>query len=436
MTKTKWTHGSLLKLMARRPGWIDSVEMGSASLGRAMSGVSPNLILVALMISTAGCGKSNSEKESRETPAAATVETSRAVIQPMDRVVIVTGSFHAREQSTLSVKVPGRLEKISVDIGSIVKRGDELARIEGADYELRLRQAEAVLAQARAVVGLPLEGDDDQVDIETTGTIRQAKALLEEATKNRDRIRELRTASIAPQSELDTAESTYAVALSRYQDAMEEIRGRAALVVQRRAELNFARQQLADTITYAPFDGIVHQRLANLGEYVQAGTPLIIIAGVDPLRLRLEIPERESIHVSPGQPVRVTVGGSTNIFSTKVARISPILIEANRMLLVEADVPSVPPLRPGLFAQAEIVVSQNDPALCVPESAIISFVGIEKVFVVKDGKAFEKSITTGRRRGQWVEVFTGVSEGDSVVLSPGRLRSEQSVVEEANAAAR
>jgi RND family efflux transporter MFP subunit len=285
-------------------------------------------------------------------------------------------------------------------------------------------------------VGLPLEGEDDKVDVETTGTIRQAKAVLEEARKNLERVQQLRAEKIAPQSELDTVEAAYAVALSRYQDALEEIRGRAALVLQRRAELNLARKQLADTVTTAPFDGVVHQRLANPGEYVQTGTPLATITSVNPLRLRLEIPERESTQVRPGQRVRVTVGGSTNIFSTTIARVSPILMEMSRMLLVEADIPATPELRPGLFAQAEIIVDENDPALCVPQEAISSFVGIEKVFVVRDGKAWEKNIQAGRRREDAVEVLSGVAPGDVVVLNPGRLRSEQPVIEEANAAAR
>jgi RND family efflux transporter MFP subunit len=200
--------------------------------------------------------------------------------------------------------------------------------------------------------------------------------------------------------------------------------------------LNIARKQLADAVTTAPFDGIVHQRLANLGEYVQAGTPLLIIAGVNPLRLRLEVPERESTQVQPGQRLRVKVGGSSNIYSAEITRVSPVLVQANRMLQIEADVPAAPALRPGLFAQAEIVVNENDPALCVPQEAVTSFVGIEKVFVVKSGKALEKNITTGRRRGNLVEVLSGVAAGDMVVLNPGRLRSEQPVIEEANAAAR
>ena len=274
------------------------------------------------------------------------------------------------------------------------------------------------------------------MDIEQTATIRQAKALLEEARRNRDRVKQLTVDKVAPQSELDTVEAAHTVALTRCQDALETIRGRAALVVQRRAELNLARKQLEDSTTTAPFDGIVHQRLANLGEYVQAGAPLLVIAGVNPLRLRLEVPERLSTSIRPGQRARVTVGGSSNVVSAEIKRVSPILIQANRMLLVEADVPAASPLRPGLFAQAEIIVSENDPALCVPADAVTSFVGIEKVFVVKDGKAQEKNITTGRRHGRLVEVLSGLAAGEVVVLNPGRLRSDQPVVEEANAAAR
>ncbi len=394
-------------------------------------------VLLALVICfTPSCRKSSSGKPAKEPLTVKSVKTARAELKPMDRTVIVTGSFHAREQSTLSVKVPGRLEKITVDIGSVVRKGDELARIERADYDLRVKQAEAVLAQARAVVGLPLEGEDDRIEVENTGTIRQAKAVLDEAAKNRERVKQLRAEKIAAQSELDTVEAAYAVALSRYQDALEEIRGRAALVLQRRAELNLARKQLTDTVTTAPFDGIVHQRLANPGEFVQTGTPLAVIAAVNPLRLRLEIPERESTQVRPGQHVRVTVGGSTNVYSAEIARVSPILVETSRMLLVEADVPAAPELRPGLFAQAQIIVNQDEPAVCVPEGAISSFVGIEKVFVVKAGKALEKNVRTGRRRGIFVEVLSGVAAGDVVVLNPGRLRSEQPVIEEANAAAR
>src|SRR5678815_4566856 len=105
---------------------------------------------------------------------------------------------------------------------------------------------------------------------------------------------------------------SYKVALSRYQDAIEEIRNRQALMAQRRSELSLARQQLADTSVYAPLDGVVQEKRASVGEYLAAGAPVVNIVKMDPLRLRAEVPEREAKNVRSGQNVRVTIDGDTN----------------------------------------------------------------------------------------------------------------------------
>ena len=86
----------------------------------------------------------------------------------MERTVAATGTLAAQEQGTLSIKVPGRLLTLAVDLGSVVKKGDILAQVDPQDYELRVRQAVAALAQSRAALGLPLDGANDAVEIEKT----------------------------------------------------------------------------------------------------------------------------------------------------------------------------------------------------------------------------------------------------------------------------
>jgi len=355
------------------------------------------------------------------------VSVARAEMRAIPRAISATGSLAAQEQSTLSAKVAGRLERLNVDIGSVLRQGDLVAQIEPRDYDLGLQQAAAALAQARTALGLPLEGDDDRIELERVTAVKQAQAVLEEAGKNRDRVKSLSVSGIASQSEVDTVESAYTVAMARYETALEESRGRMATAAQRRAELEQARKRLADASVRAPFDGAVQARPASVGEYVAVGAPIVQLVKTDPLRLRLEVPERECLLVRTGQLVHLLVEGDTNTYSGWIARLSPAVDEQTRMLRVEADVPRQGALRPGLFARARIIVTEQEQALTVPAEAMITFAGLEKVVVVQDGKAVEKVVTTGRRGPDWVEVVTGLGAGEMLVLSPGGLRTGQRV---------
>ena len=120
--------------------------------------------------------------------------------------------------------------------------------------------------------------------------------------------------------------------------------------------------------------GIVHYRHANAGQYVAAGTPIVTIVQMHPLRLRTAVPEREARNIRAGLPVRVTVEGAPGVHVGQVARMSPSFDEANRTLLVETEVSNTAGvLRPGAFARAEIVVSAGQRALIVPPSALATF---------------------------------------------------------------
>jgi RND family efflux transporter MFP subunit len=327
----------------------------------------------------------------------------------------------------LSAKVPGRLLTIAVDLGSIVKQGDLLAQVDPQDYELRLKQALAALAQARATLGLATEGTNDTVEVEKTSLVKQAKAVFDEATKNRERVLNLAKTGITPQSEVDTVEAAYIVALNKYEAALEEARTRQATLAQRRAEVDIAGKQLSDTALRAPFDGAIQSRLAGLGEFLQAGTPVVTLVRTDPLRLRLEVPERDAAGVRTGQMVRLRVEGDTNAVTGRIARVSPAITEQNRMLIIEADIRNDGSLRPGLFVRGDVITNEHDEGLAVPTNAIVTFAGIEKVVAVEDGKAMEKTVTTSRRGAGWIEIVSGLKAGERVVLDPGNLRTGQAV---------
>jgi multidrug efflux pump subunit AcrA (membrane-fusion protein) len=351
-----------------------------------------------------------------------------AAERALARTVVATGTLAAEDQMTLSAKVAGRLERIDVDLGSRVRRGRQVAKLDQTDFKLRIEQAEAALQQARARLGLSPTGTDERVDPEQTAIVRQARAVLEEARLTRDRSVRLLEQQLIARAQLDTAQANLLVAESRYQDAVEEVRNRQAVLAQRRSELELARQQLADTVVVAPVDGAVSQRQASTGEYLAAGAPMATLVRIHPLRLRLSVPERESSSVRVGQAVRLTVDGDTTIYGGKIVRLAPIVQELNRTLMVEAEVPNERDLlRAGAFARAEIVTEASQPVLTVPASALVVFAGVEKVLVVRGGKTAEVRVQVGRRLGEDLEILDGLKRGEAVVDRPGNLTGGQTV---------
>ena len=208
------------------------------------------------------------------------------------------------------MKVPGRLEMVAVDLGSTVAAGQVIARLQTTAYKLRVAQADATLRQARARLGLSGDGDD-AVDPQQVGVVRETRAVLEEAELTLGRVRTFVERGISPRADLDAAEAAFKVASSRYQDALEEVRGRQAILSQRRSELELAQEQLSAAVLEAPFAGQILARAAAPGQYVDAGTPIATLVRLDPLRLRVEVPERAAPSVKRGQTVRITVEGET-----------------------------------------------------------------------------------------------------------------------------
>jgi len=385
------------------------------------------LVAAVFLTSCKGDYQASTRQNRGEDRATRQVKTTAVAETPFGETVTANGTLAAYDRTTVSVKVPGRLRVISVDLGSIVSRGQVIAQLDNTDYQLRVQQSEASLAQARARLGLDPEGTDDRVDPEKTSTVRQARAVLDEARYNRDRAARLVEQGVIAKAEFDSANAAFKVAEGRYQDAYEEIRNRQGVLAERRSELALARQQLKDTAVVAPLNGIVQEKIASVGEYLAAGAPLVNIVRMDPLRLRAEIPERESQSVHTGQDVRVTVEGDPAVYLGKIMRLSPVIAEQNRVLVVEADVRNNGHLRPGSFARAEIVTNDAKMAVTVPNNAIVTFAGIEKVIVVQNGKALEKPITTGRRSAEFTEVVAGVAVGEKVIVDPGNLQSGQTV---------
>jgi membrane fusion protein (multidrug efflux system) len=319
----------------------------------------------------AGCaGPGDSQVTAQPTATAAAealqVTVVRVTERPTKRLLKFVGTLFGNEEVTLSSQVEGQLNALRVDLGDQVKAGDVLAEIDDVSARAQLREVEARLAKARA----------------------------DEA-----RGRELMKSNVISLQEYEAMQTAVAVAEAQ-RDAMHV--------------------QLAHKRVRSPLTGSVAKRLVSVGEYVRPGTPLFDLVADDPLTLRGDVPERFAEELAVGQAVEIKVDAyPDDVFAGTLLRVSPAANAENRSITVEAAVPNAGRrLKAGFFASANIVTRTDDRALVVPETAVISFAGVTKLFVVRDNVARERHVRLGSREADGlVEILEGLQPDEQVATS-------------------
>lgn len=345
------------------------------------------------------------------------VDTVRVERVPWPHIVRAQGSLVADEISQIGATVAGRVAIVHHDLGDAVEQGDPLVTLDQEEFRLQVAQAEAQLHEARAAVGLSPEMPLEMLDSAQSPPVREAKTVWEEAKLRLERAKGLRDAMAISTEEYEQAAAAEQVAAARYASALNSANERVAQIRVRAADLALAKRRLAEAVTSAPFRGFILQRHVAPGSFVQVGQPLVTLVRTDQLRFRGTLPERYAHQLQPGQRVMLHVEGFAEPIATEVSRISPSIDELSRSLMFESLVRNeTAKLRSGLFAVAEVYLDSGATALVVPASAVTEFAGVEKVWTVRDGRATEQPVTTGRRWENLVEITDGLREGDWVVL--------------------
>lgn len=363
----------------------------------------------------------------KETQSPLEVSAVSARLSSIPEVITANGELFAEEQAQVSTKIPGRLMKLAVDLGSVVKQGDLIAELEKHDYEFRVDQATALVEQIRARLGIQRH-PGDEVTPEETAIVREAAAALKEARFIMETTGRLAKEGVVSRIDFEKSQVRAQGAEARYQASLEEVMQLRSQLTERRAQLSLARQQLADATIRAPFDGAITRRIAAFGEYLGVNAPVVTLVRQSPLRVRLEVPERQAAKIRQGQRIDIQLEGSPITRAGRVVRLSPAIEAQNRSLTVEGEIPNSDHLlRPGSFVKGSITVNAEARGYAVPRSALVAFAGVERIFLVKSGKLQERVAQTGRRLdGDQVEIVEGLAEGDLVVVNatdrmvPGR----------------
>ncbi len=335
--------------------------------------------------------------------------------QKLPAVIDLSGTLEADERSEVASAIAGLVTEVAVDVGTKVKKGDLLVRIDRRDAAMRLAQATAATAQAGARLGLVHAGDAFNPNkVPEVQAARQAAELAETEAK---RARALVEGGSAPQSLLDTAKSRQDQAKAQLEATLNNAKTSWAALQAAKAAQDLTEKASADTDVLAPFDGVIDAKRVAPGEYATVGKVVAVLVRTDPLRLKVDVPETNAGLLAVDGDVMLTVGAwPDRVFTGKIKRIAAALKSQSRTLAMEAEVSNADgALKPGFFAHVALVLPGKDaPALLVPPSAVGTSGSAARVFVIQGGIAIERIVAVGRSWQGLLEVRGALKPGETV----------------------
>jgi len=366
-----------------------------------------------------GCNKGKTEAENKgEGQTAVPVEVITVERRDVISYVAATGSISPKQESNVGPRISGRIEKVYADEGDEVKEGEVLIKLEQEELKIAKNQAEAALKVAQANLNKVLAGTREEEIQQAEAGLAQAKANVEDAEVNFLRLKILFETHTVAKKTFDNAETVYKVAQAQYEAAMErlkmakkgptkeDIEIARAQVRQAEVVLQMAKQKLKDSITVAPFSGVVVGKFKNEGEYVTSTPATEVLHLVDISRVKVEgsIPEYEMASVSVGQEAEVKVDAYPDrVFKGEV-----------KIEIPNGDYS----LKGGMFARVSIIKGKRK-ALVIPREAVMRQEGVwlYHVIVAGDTKRAERRVIKPIFTPfGYVEVEEGLKEGEKVVV--------------------
>lgn len=334
-----------------------------------------NITAIAAVILYTGCGKPPVMGGGEgEFPVQAVI--AEAVMAPVQDTVSLVGSLQARDAVDLVSEIDAVIEDMSYDEGKAVAEGDTLFCLDEAKLQARLAESEARFRLAKT-------------------NFERNQALLDNQTIS--------------QQEFDQVQSTFEAA---------------------QAALDLSREEHADAVITAPFDGVTGERQVSRGQFVNRGTVLGSLVRTDPLEAVFDVPERYLSRLEPGGAIAIhSVAYRDETFAGTVFFVAPRVNERDRTVRVKAVVPNADGrLKPGMFGRLDLVLDTREQALQIPESCV-QYRGDQVSVVVMDDddRAAFRPVTLGVRFKGRVEVTAGLEAGERVVaeghqkMGPGSL---------------
>ncbi len=368
----------------------------------------------------------------------ARTETAIAARRTLRSQVQATGVVRARTGAEVKVgaRASGRVERLLANVGDHVKKGDPIARLDARDLRARLARAEADLAAARAQAALVRRGARGEEIAEAQAALAQAEAEARLATAQEARTRTLAEKEYVARQEVDRAARDLEVAVARADSARSRlglVRNRAlpediALAGARVLQAEAARDEAAALLSYAtiaaPIDGVIAQVATQEGETVSAGLAaptFVTLIDLDRLEVAAYVDEVDVGRVRRGQKATFTVDAFPDAeFTGTVSAVYPrAVIQSNvvNYITTIAIENSQGRLKPDMTATVTVALDERAGVVAVPDKALRRERGKTVVRVEGPKGPASREVKVGLRGGGFVEIVSGVADGERVVLA-------------------
>jgi RND family efflux transporter MFP subunit len=349
------------------------------------------------------CGSEPARRAAQPQTPPVAVQVAAVATEDWPASYEATGTVRARTTATISSKVMGYVQQVSVQVGDRVRQGQALITLDARDLDVSLRRAEAGRTEVES--GIP----------ELENATAAAKANLDLAQSTFKRMEELAAKKSISNQELDEASARLKAAQANY----DMVRSRRAQVNSKMAtaeqEIRGAGIMRDYARLAAPFSGVVITRSVEPGNLATPGAPLLTIEQDGVYRLEATVDESKLASVRVGQSVEAVIEAADKKLNARVSEIVPSVDAASRTYIVKLDLPATPQLRTGMFGRAIFPLGVQK-VVAVPLTALMERGQLQSVFVVEDGVAHTRLVTTGRRTSNAVEVLSGLNAGEKVVL--------------------
>jgi RND family efflux transporter MFP subunit len=347
------------------------------------------------------------------------VQTASLQRIDVERRVDLSGTLLSPDEAKVSSEVAGVVRDVVVQLGTEVRTGDALVRLEPRELALALERAESALRQVEAQLGIDRSQDELPPPDELIASVQQAAANRSDARASYARAEQLSRQGLLSQVDRDTAETRLKVTEATYQATIDMVHSLKASLQDRRAAYELAQKKLSDATIRAPVSGSIADRLVQPGEFIRENTHVVTIVQMNPLKLRTAIQERHAGLIRPGQAVDFVVEAfPEQTFRGTVAYVSPAVDQATRTFSVEVYVDNADRrLKPGFFAKGSVLVRVDRQVLAAPDDAISTLAGVSTVFVIEDGTARQQEVTLGAHQDSLTEIVDGLNGSELVATT-------------------